>query len=63
MGNTLTVEQAAQALGKDKGTIRYLIDKRLVPWGMSFRYKDNKRKNYIIYADKFAQETGIRIAD
>ena len=56
--NVLTVQQVAVALKKDCQTIRFLLDNKLVSYGMSYR----RRKSYIIYADKFAEETGIKIA-
>ena len=62
MNNVLTVQQVAMALRRDCQTIRYLLDNKLVTWGISYRKKGNKRKSYIIYADKFSEETGIRIA-
>lgn len=58
----LTVAQVAKALHRDSQTIRYLLDNRLVSWGMSFRKRGSKRKSYIIYKDKFQEETGIKIA-
>ncbi len=59
----LTVAQAAKLLHKDNQTIRYLLDNKLVSWGMSFRRQGSKRRSYIIYANKFQQETGIKIAE
>ena len=61
--STLTVAQVAAVLHRDNQTIRYLLDNKLVSWGMSFRKRGSKRKTYIIYADKFMQETGIKIAE
>ena len=61
--STLTVAQVAAVLHRDNQTIRYLLDNKLVSWGMSFRKRGRKRKTYIIYADKFMQETGIKIAE
>lgn len=58
----LTVAQVAKALHRDSQTIRYLLDNKLVSWGMSFRKRGSKRKSYIIYQDKFQEETGIKIA-
>lgn len=60
--SVLTVAQVAKALHRDNQTVRYLLDNRLVSWGMSFCKRGSKRKSYIIYADKFMQETGIKIA-
>lgn len=53
MDNVLTVQQVAVALKKDAQTIRYLLDNKLVSYGMSYRRRGSKRKSYIIYADKF----------
>ena len=61
--STLTVAQVAAVLHRDNQTIRYLLDNKLVSWGMSFRKRGSKRKTYIIYADKFMQETGIKIVE
>lgn len=60
--NVLTVQQVAVALKKDAQTIRYLLDNKLVSYGMSYRRRGSKRKSYIIYADKFFEETGIKFA-
>lgn len=60
--NVLTVQQVAVALKKDCQTIRFLLDNKLVSYGMSYRRRGSRRKSYIIYADKFAEETGIKIA-
>jgi hypothetical protein len=62
MDNVLTVQQVAIALKKDAQTIRYLLDNKLVSYGMSYRRRGSKRKSYIIYADKFFDETGIKFA-
>lgn len=62
MDNVLTVQQVAVALKKDAQTVRYLLDNKLVSYGMSYRRRGSKRKSYIIYADKFFNETGIRLA-
>lgn len=59
--NVLTVEQVAMILGRDRQTIRYLIDNGLVGYGISWLRKGNKRKTYLIYKDKFMQETGVQI--
>lgn len=59
----LTVAQVAAVLHWDNQTVRYLLDNKLVSWGMSFRKKGSKRKSYIIYKDKFQEETGIKIAE
>lgn len=59
----LTVAQVAKILHRDNQTIRYLLENQLVSWGMSYRRRGSKRKSYIIFADKFRQETGIRISD
>lgn len=59
--NTLTVQQVAKALNKDAQTIRYLIDSKIVDYGISYRNRGSKRKSYIIYADKFFEQTGIRV--
>ena len=61
--SVLTVAQVAVALHRDAQTIRYLLDNKLVSSGMSFRKRGSKRKTYIIYADKFMQETGIKIVE
>lgn len=61
--STLTVAQVAKALHRDNQTVRYLLDNKLVSWGMSFRKRGSKRKSYIIYKDKFQEETGIKIAE
>ena len=61
--STLTVAQVAAVLHRDNQTIRYLLDNKLVSWGMSFRKRGSKRKTYIIYADKFMKETGIKILE
>ncbi|MCM1236250.1 MAG: hypothetical protein NC489_39725 [Ruminococcus flavefaciens] len=61
--STLTVAQVAAILHRDNQTIRYLLDNKLVSWGMSFRKRGSKRKSYIIYKDKFQEETGIKIAE
>ena len=61
--STLTVAQVAAVLHRDNQTIRYLLDNKLVSWGMSFRKRGSKRKTYIIYADKLMQETGIKIVE
>lgn len=58
----LTVDQVAKALHRDNQTIRYLLDNKLVAWGMSYRRRGSKRKSYIIFADKFARETGVEIS-
>lgn len=63
MDNVLTVQQVATALRKDCATIRYLLDNKLVSYGMSYRRRGSKRKSYIIYADKFFEETGIKFAE
>lgn len=62
MDNVLTVQQVAELTHRDAQTIRYLLDNKLVSWGMSFRRRGSKRKSYIIYANKFQEETGIKIA-
>lgn len=59
----LTVRQVSVALHRDPQTVRYLLDNGLVSWGMSYKRRGSKRKSYIIYADKFAQETGIKISE
>ena len=61
--NVLTVQQVATALHRDPSTIRYLLDNKLVSYGISYRKKGNKRKSYIIYADKFYKETGIKVTE
>lgn len=61
--SVLTVAQVAKALHRDNQTIRYLLDNGLVSWGMAFRKRGSKRKSYIIYADKFMQETGIKVTE
>jgi hypothetical protein len=61
MNNTLTVQQVATALNRDCQTIRYLLDNKIVSYGMSYRRRGSKRKSYIIYRDKFIEETGIKI--
>ena len=61
--SVLTVAQVAVALHRDAQTIRYLLDNKLVSWGMNYRKRGSKRKTYIIYADKFMQETGIKIVE
>jgi len=61
--SVLTVAQVAAVLHRDNQTIRYLLDNKLVSWGMSFRKRGSKRKSYIIYKDKFQEETGIKIAE
>jgi len=61
--STLTVAQVAAVLHKDSQTIRYLLDNQLVSWGMAYRRRGSKRKSYLIYADKFTAETGIKIAE
>ena len=60
--NVLTVQQVATALHRDCQTVRYLLDNKLVSYGMSYRRRGSKRKSYIIYADKFFEETGIKFA-
>lgn len=60
--SVLSVSQVARALHRDNQTIRYLLDNRLVSWGMAFRRPGSKRKSYLIYKDKFQEETGIKIA-
>ena len=45
MDNVLTVQQVAVALKKDAQTIRYLLDNKLVPYGMSYRRRGSKRKS------------------
>lgn len=62
MDNVLTVQQVATALHRDCQTVRYLLDNKLVSYGMSYRRRGSKRKSYIIYADKFFEETGIKVA-
>ena len=62
MDNVLTVQQVAVALKKDAQTIRYLLDNKLVSYGCCYRRRGSKRKSYIIYANKFYEETGIRLA-
>ena len=62
MDNVLTVQQAAELMHRDAQTIRYLLDNKLVSYGMSYRRRGSKRKSYIIYADKFFEETGIKFA-
>lgn len=59
----LTVAQVAKALRKDNQTIRYLLDNKIVTWGMSYKRQGSKRKSYLIYKEKFQAETGIRIED
>lgn len=61
--SVLTVAQVAAVLQRDNQTIRYLLDNKLVSWGMSFRRRGSKRRSYIIYKDKFQEETGIKIAE
>lgn len=61
--SVLTVAQVAKALRRDNQTVRYLLDNKLVSWGMSFRKKGSKRKSYIIFAEKFTDETGIQIEE
>lgn len=61
--SVLTVAQVAAVLHKDNQTIRYLLDNKLVSWGMSFRKRGSKRKSYIIYKDKFQEETGIKVME
>ena len=62
MDNVLTVQQVATALHKDCQTVRYLLDNKLVSYGCSYRRRGSKRKSYIIYANKFYEETGIKFA-
>lgn len=57
---TLTVAEVAKMLHRDNQTIRYLIDNKLVSWGMAYRKRGNKRKSYIIFKDKFMQEIGAK---
>lgn len=61
--SVLTVAQVAKLLHRDAQTVRYLLDNKLVSYGMSFRKRGSKRKIYIIYKDKFQEETGIKIAE
>lgn len=58
---TLTVKQVASALGRDRQTIRYLIDNRMVEWGQSYKLRGSKRKSYIIFKKKFEEATGIKL--
>lgn len=44
------------------GESRILQSKQVVSYGMSYRRRGSKRKSYIIYADKFFEETGIKFA-
>lgn len=54
---TMTVKEAAGLLGVHPQTVRYMIEKKLVPWGTAVRMK---RTVFIIYRERFETETGIR---
>lgn len=61
--NVLTVSQVAKILHRDCQTVRYLLDHQIVTWGMSYRRQGSKRKSYLIFADKFTRETGIKVIE
>ena len=50
-GRRITVEQTSKILQMDKATIRYGIEKQILPIGYYVRKKGKKRGMYIIYAD------------
>ena len=55
--STMTVEEAAKLLNIHPTTIRYMLEQKLVDWGMCIKLK---RNIYVIYRDKFEQVTGIK---
>lgn len=56
-GNTtMTVAEVAKLLNVHPSTVRYMLEKNLVEWGICI---PTKRKVYVIYRTKFEQITGI----
>ena len=53
---TMTVQEAAQLLGMNPKTVRYMIGHKMVSWGVCVKLKRNR---YIIYRQRFETETGI----
>ena len=54
---TMTVNETAALLGIRPQTLRILLEKGSVPWGVCI---PTKRKRYIIYRQRFETETGIK---
>lgn len=54
---TMTVLETAALLGMDPQTLRIAIENGQIPWATCIRAG---RKRFIIYRERFEEETGIR---
>lgn len=56
----ITVAEAARALKMDCQTVRLLLQNGLVNWGIAFKNKNGKSKqySYLIYPKLFYEATG-----
>lgn len=57
MSATMTVKEAARLLGVHPQTVRYMLERKLVTWGTAVKMK---RTVFIIYRERFENETGIK---
>lgn len=55
---TLTVQKVAKILKRDSQTVRTLLQKGLVDWGIAYKLPNSKHYSYLIYAEKFYKAIG-----
>ena len=56
----IPVSVAAKVLQLDDQTVRLLLQKGLVDWGIAYRKEGSKHFSYLIYSQKFYEVTGFR---
>ena len=54
---TMTVLEAAKLLQMNPKTVRFMLELKMVSWGLCI---PTKRKRYVIYRQRFETETGIK---
>lgn len=58
--NTLTVAEVADYLKLDKLTVRLMLREGLVSWGQAVKLPNSTHWTYLIYRQRFEDETGIQ---
>lgn len=56
----IPVSVAAKVLQLDDQTVRLLLQKGLVDWGIAYQREGSKHFSYLIYSQKFFEVTGFR---